>query len=289
MRIAVLAALTLLVAAPVAAADPPWSAPRAASRPPPSSARRALAFASTAPASIALEHRGARARPPRDAAARRRDRAARHARRRGRRQRRWSPAAAAPWSSPASGRVTKRRSARSTAERDASAPRRPARPRPARRRDATRCSARTRARRSPCRRRGRGRVGREGRAGAPPLPGRVLARRSRLRPPADAHHHAAPDARLREHRARVRPRARARRRLQQRPREERRAPGDQVPHPPAGRGFGGAHVLGDRQPLTTLVAASNRIGQVVIAWGSQDSAAKRRAARGSCAPRCAPA
>ena len=38
-----------------------------------------------------------------------------------------------------------------------------------------------------------------------------------------------------------------------------------------GRGFGGAHVLGDRQPLTTLVAASNRLGQIVVAWGSQDS------------------
>ena len=38
-----------------------------------------------------------------------------------------------------------------------------------------------------------------------------------------------------------------------------------------GHGFGGAHVLGDRQPLTTLVAASNRLGQIVVAWGSQDS------------------
>lgn len=38
-----------------------------------------------------------------------------------------------------------------------------------------------------------------------------------------------------------------------------------------GRGFGSQHVLGDRQPLTTLVAASNRIGRVVVAWGSQDS------------------
>ena len=35
--------------------------------------------------------------------------------------------------------------------------------------------------------------------------------------------------------------------------------------------FGSAHVLGDRQPLTSLVAASNRRGAVVVAWGSQDS------------------
>jgi hypothetical protein len=38
-----------------------------------------------------------------------------------------------------------------------------------------------------------------------------------------------------------------------------------------GRGFGGEHVLGDRQPRTTLVADSNRHGSVLVAWGSQDS------------------
>lgn len=35
--------------------------------------------------------------------------------------------------------------------------------------------------------------------------------------------------------------------------------------------FGSEHVLGDRQPLTTLVAASNAMGRMVVAWGSQDS------------------
>ena len=109
-----------------------------------------------------------------------------------------------------------------------------------------------------------------------------------VRPPADARDDAAADARLGEHRAGLRPRARARRRLQQRPREERRATGDQVPHPSPGRGLGGAHVLGDREPLTTLVAASNRIGQVVIAWGSQDSG-EEASRPWSCVPRCAPA
>ena len=35
--------------------------------------------------------------------------------------------------------------------------------------------------------------------------------------------------------------------------------------------FGSAHVLGERRPLTTLVADSNRHGAVLVAWGSQDS------------------
>src|SRR4029077_6821152 len=47
MRIAVLAALTLLVAAPVATADPPWSAPRNVGPPAEFISGPALAFASS--------------------------------------------------------------------------------------------------------------------------------------------------------------------------------------------------------------------------------------------------
>ena len=64
---------------------------------------------------------------------------------------------------------------------------------------------------------------------APPLPDRVLARRPRVRQAADARDHRAADARLREHRARLRPRAQARRRL----REPAPPPGDRRAHPPA--------------------------------------------------------
>ena len=38
-----------------------------------------------------------------------------------------------------------------------------------------------------------------------------------------------------------------------------------------GHGFGRARILGERQPLTDLAAASSLKGRVVVAWGSQDS------------------
>ena len=71
MRIAVLTALTLLVAAPVALADPPWSAPRVASPAAALVSAPGLAFASDGSGLMSWNAGQPGPRPPRDAAARR--------------------------------------------------------------------------------------------------------------------------------------------------------------------------------------------------------------------------
>ena len=118
-----------------------------------------------------------------------------------------------------------------------------------------------------------------GRAASAPerhrVPGGVLAWPARLRPPADAHAPTLLATRDAESIALAYgPGARAGRRLQQRPREQRRAPGDQSARAPApGRGARRRARAGDRRPLTdprsrALERASDRL---VVAWGSQDS------------------